>query len=515
MEREEFGGAAGETVDVLIVGSGPTGSTYAREVADLLPNARILMVEAGPRLNGHVGINARNLPPEERSRAEAASEGFVHRSGERNPVVFARPGTRLVSAYEPGGSTQDDMPGAALSTNVGGMGAHWTCACPEPRGSERIGFIDAGIMADAFNRARELLHVTAEGFPETETAVAIREALSQRYDSVREAEQRIQPMPLACVPREGAMPVWSGTDRILGDLGSAGPESRFDLRDQTVCVRLFVDGSQVTGAEMRDLRNGRQYSVRAGAVVVAADSFRTPQLLWASGIRPAALGRYLNDQPKVVSVIAIDPSKVGVKNTQVAADAHLDDNRDQLTGVIWIPFDDEHHPFHGQVMQIETAPIAMDGIQRNDNQHLVQFGWFVPKEPMADDRVVFSDSELDEYGLPKMSIHYRLTTVDERNVAAAISDLDAAVQVLGDYVPGGGAQLLPAGASLHYQGSYRMGQTDDEQSVCDSNSQVWGMSNLYLAGNGLIPTSTACNPTLTSVALAVLGARHLAAAARS
>jgi choline dehydrogenase-like flavoprotein len=95
-------------------------------------------------------------------------------------------------------------------------------------------------------------------------------------------------------------------------------------------------------------------------------------------------------------------------------------------------------------------------------------------------------------------------------VAQAIELTTRAGLALGEFVAGEEPSLLADGQSLHYMGTVRMGQADDGASVCDSFSRVWGMANLYVGGNGVIPTATACNPTLTSVAFAVRSARRLA-----
>ena len=91
----------------------------------------------------------------------------------------------------------------------------------------------------------------------------------------------------------------------------------------------------------------------------------------------------------------------------------------------------------------------------------------------------------------------------------ALDNLRRAGSSLGVFPPGGEPRVMPKGSSLHYMGTVRMGEADDEASVCDAWSRVRGFENLFVGGNGVIPTANACNPTLTSVALAVRACERL------
>jgi choline dehydrogenase-like flavoprotein len=81
-----------------------------------------------------------------------------------------------------------------------------------------------------------------------------------------------------------------------------------------------------------------------------------------------------------------------------------------------------------------------------------------------------------------------------------------ALNAFGKEIREGQQTLMPSGTSLHTQGTVRMGEQDDGESVCNSYGRVWGYDNLFVGGNGVIPMATTSNPTLTSVAMAVRSA---------
>ena len=61
---------------IAIVGSGPIGSTYARVLLEQVPNARVVMFEAGPQVTEVPGESVRNIAdPGEKARAREMSQG--------------------------------------------------------------------------------------------------------------------------------------------------------------------------------------------------------------------------------------------------------------------------------------------------------------------------------------------------------------------------------------------------------------------------------------------------------
>jgi len=504
-------GSVGTDVDVLIVGSGPVGAAYARILSMAFPAASLLMVDRGPMLSELPGTNLKNFLKNGALSGDPAGTGHA----DAIPVVpaasLARSGTQLI---DPRGPRAGHMPAAAVSTNVGGMGAHWSCATPAPADDERVGWLPDEEWQRLLSVAGRLLNSSTSAFAESARGAAIIDALAAELGD--RLDRPVQVMPHACQRLPDGRLSWTGTDTVLGPLarganGGPAPDARFELRPDTLCRRLEVRGGTVTGAEIEHLPTGRREKVTARAVVVACDSLRTPQLLWASGIRPAALGRYLNEHPMVGATVVLTDDAAKRAAQFVGEDAASDFDGDPLAAV-WVPYSALGHRFSGQIATSPGSPagFAVAGLENAPKSRVVSLTWFCPKELSPDDRIEFTE-ELDEHGMPVPELHYRLTPQDERVVATAIELTARAGAAFGEFVPGEEPKLLADGQSLHYMGTVRIGEADDGTCVCDDYSRVWGFQNLYVGGNGVIPTATACNPTLTSVAFAVRAAEQLAA----
>lgn len=501
--------------DVVIVGSGPTGAAYARVLSEIAPALRVVCLEVGGEISSPPGDHVKNIAdPTARAAAQLASEGPIvaeeHLGSHHeldDGVRRARPGTFLVhDGYRFDG--EDGLPAAAMSSNVGGMGAHWTCACPRPGGSERIDFVPG--MDELLNEAERILGVTSNAFDDAPLSGTVRTRLAGLLDDLGCTPDRgVQPMPLAVERHEDGSVTWSGSAVVFGDVTRTNPN--FTLLPRSLALRVMRNDDRVAGVRVRDLDSGEDYDIGARFVVAACDALRTPQLLFASGITPPALGRYLNDQPQIVVGVRLEVAAEdrAAPAQQTPADAPAVAKQ---SGVSWVPFDDQRHPFHGQVMQLDASPVPLADDTTIEPGSIVGLGWFCAKDIQADDRVEFDADAVDPYGMPAMRIHYRLTARDHQTIAEAGRAAMSIALGLGTPLEPDPI-VMPAGSSLHYQGTTRMGLEDDGESVCGPNSEVWGVRGLYVAGNNVIPTSTACNPTLTAVALAVRGARSIAAEA--
>ncbi len=390
------------------------------------------------------------------------------------------------------------------------MGVNWFGACPRPEGAERIPFLDDARLDAAYDRAEQLLRVHNDQLVTNPgLAQRLRDVIGGVVDEGRRADRRVQRMPMAVV-RTGDGVVRTGTDVILGDLlDGAG---RFRLQVETVAERILMDGDRATGVRLRDRRSGEARTVGARFVVVAGDGIRTPQLLFASGIRPAALGRNLNEHPQV-SVTAVMRGAGDAGGTREKGDTGVMSDSSAMTiaasGVTWIPYQDETFPFHGQLSNVDPTTLGLPPEETEQLGPVVGMSLFLAQDVDPENRVEFSETDTDWLGLPLPSFHYRLSDGDRRRLDRAVDALQTISAALGSTLHGEPPRVLPSGASLHYMGTLSMGAADDGRSVCGPTSRVWGTQNVYVGGNGVIPTSTACNPTLTSVALAVLSAEEI------
>jgi len=169
--------------------------------------------------------------------------------------------------------------------------------------------------------------------------------------------------------------------------------------------------------------------------------------------------------------------------------------------------------FLGTIMKVAKQPPPPPDAKINRGYELFTR---IEQAPNPNSRVTL-DTEKDELGMPRGTLHWELTPLEKRSIRK-IHELvgqqvgRAAVgraRVL-DFLQDEKDTTWPesTGGGWHHMGTTRMG-TDPKQSVVDPNCKVHSLANLYCAGASCYGTAAAPNPTLTVVALTLRLSDHL------
>lgn len=515
--------------DVLIIGSGPIGSTYARILVE--SGRSVVMVDAGPQLSPTPGAHLRNARTYQYNQNDFASvvTGNLHtlsvptQSGYQETLdktAFWSRNNKSRNFHNPSQCPTTNLTNAAGTYAVGGMFTHWTAATPRQNPTvERSPLIPT----EEWNR----LYDTAESFFNTHTdqfdfdrSRVVKKALTDYYDQVGAdyphrvpADYPVQNLPVAAERRKGFADDdeyvhWTGVDTILGDLlTDEALRSRFTILPEHLITELHHSGGQVTSAHAQDFASLTEKTITADLFIVATGAMFGPQLLWKSGIRHEALGRYLNDQIVASCLVVLGKDIVesfgpGTKTDPIALPQNAPEPE------VWIPVS-EHRPWHCQIHE-DPINFTTPGGEYVDQRLLVFMQWFGMVEAEEHNRVYFLDDVDDLMGMPQITFEYTPSDDATRRAHSMISDMAGATLSVGGWLPGQLPEFEPPGSSLHFQSTTRMGAADDGKSVVDSYSQHWGFENLYVGGCGVIPQMAACNPTLTAAAIAIRSAEQIA-----
>jgi pyranose oxidase len=522
-------------VDVLIVGSGPVGCTFARKLVEA--GRSVYMVDAGAHLSRRPGEHLKNSFLYQRNIDLFASviRGHLHEISvptNNQPVMTLDPNAFhfddkkfrgfVLNNQNPDQDPTTNLPGAGITYGVGGMATHWTCATPRQHPTlERSDIYPDEEWDRLYTEGEGLLNTHRHEFDGSIRHVAVREALQEEFLDLPEG-YGVQNLPLAVERRKDNPQFvrWTGTDTVLGPLADGDLDTEpFVLKPEHLCTRLVQsrDGSRIEYAEIQNLSEWQTLRVKAGTYIVCCNAYLTPQVLYNSGIRPDPLGRYLTEQPMGFCQIVLRQDIVdGLPDNPEFAErvrAYREQNPHDPVPIpegepepqVWIPVS-EDRPWH---CQIHRDAFSYGDVAPNvDSRLVVDLRWFGIVEPRYECRITFSDRHQDSFGMPQPTFDWVMGDEDRRKQHRMIADMLRAAEALGGFLPGSEPQFVAPGLPLHVTGTTRMGTSPDE-SVVDANSQVWGVENLYLGGNGLIPLGSASNPTLTSVAMAVKASEHI------
>jgi choline dehydrogenase-like flavoprotein len=312
----------------------------------------------------------------------------------------------------------------------------------------------------------------------------------------------------------------------ISSLRRALRTGRCEIRAEAYVDAVTLDGSRrtATGVQYLDVATGERREVRAAHVVLAAGAFETPRLLLRTGLANSSglVGRNLMFHFQTLTVGIFPFSVHGDRGRCVT---HLHDDfiapgapemaAARAAGLPWIRGGTTEHGGSGhpiaEALNYPTGPMHTQAMADSATRERL-WAFTMQAEDLAQptNRIDLDPTLKDWTGAPAGRVTYRPhrhEVVASAHFAPVLEDLmtdagaDLAFTVtsppLGDEATGMGI----APASRHVMGTCRMGN-DPTTSVVDRHGRFHDIDNMLCADSSVFTTSAGYNPTLTLCALA-------------
>ena len=468
--------------DVVVVGAGPAGLTVARKL-EALTDLRVLIVESGGE---NVGV------AQELAKVEAEGD-------------FAAPYFALHSQRVFGGTSNIWRGWCAVLDERPFLANEWPFPYAE--------------LYRHYPEAARILNVPP----------VVHERPEAAFDGTG-GSVVYRPWYFSDPVRFG----WDG-EALAGARHGAGDWVRdstaVDVLLDHTAMRMVARDAVVEGVSLvRSNADAKPFRVAAGCIVLAAGAIQNARLLWLSlgEDSPPALGRYFAEHPHLYDFAHLEIDRAAAESVMDLSRPSFEPAPSRVTRVTSVAhgiglsasFSNEHAVLSATV---EFTPWPVQALLAGRRRPAFGSNAYIRAEMASPEsnRVELSNTQVDFLGQPRARVAMALDFAAAKEAAGLLNaELVRTgigrLQLSGDepvYArPSEGMPLFTGGG--HLMGTTRMG-TDPRRSVTDAAGKVHGFSNLYVAGSSLFPASSAGNPTLTIVALALRLAEHLAAQANT
>ncbi len=503
--------------DYIIVGSGVAGITIAKNLLEHNPQTSILMLEAGPYIPAkdrrswwdYITINRTPYDFTYDTSWEAKSVGDINWISAGARVKAVGGSTMHWGAWSMRFKPEDFK----LYTNTG-EGADWPITYDD--------------IETYYQRAEEYLSVcgdeTEKWSPRSKPYPMPPFEWTAADGVMLEAFEKVGIKP-------GKMPLaryrkcfTTGTCKycpfgsrfsavnILTEMIESKKYKNFELRSNSPVRQINCKAKdQIESIEYLNNETGEVMTEKADQFIICSGSYETPKLLmisknkyWKNGVGNDAdlCGRFIisHSMLKVRGTTPSNPERWFQEyDFPTLMSRSYDTPERQKIGKIFL-FKDRTQPNQdiASLMIAGKSPEEIDEIMSGPMTMELQA--FMEEKGKFENRLEIAEGT-DRFGLPLTKINFNRTDQEGKNALENLEVMKKVILTMGYTIEEGDARVDDPGAH-HTTGTCRMG-TAPENSVTDAHLKVHGINNLYLCSNGVFPTGSAVNPTLTLTALSI------------